>query len=178
MSQSFLKGETPILADEAFHNAVQSYTELFLRSDRVLKAVSAGGLSSQDFRDVFRLSVERRVRSLPDIDGLSKETVLTSWMVKFDAIFKGLLSFSRFQLSTDCLLAEFVSMGRDILNCTSLALSLASGMSSPDLLFRCSLYKDESDVESRERQRESSMLHAVSPVSLPSSLSSQTDTAA
>ena len=69
-------------------------------------------------------------------------------------------------------------MGRDILNCTSLALSLASGMSSPDLLFRCSLYKDESDVESRERQRESSMLHAVSPVSLPSSLSSQTDTAA
>ncbi|XP_046655109.1 calcium-dependent secretion activator-like isoform X6 [Daphnia pulicaria] len=87
--QSFLKGETPILADEAFHNAVQSYTELFLRSDRVLHAVTAGGLSSQDFRDVFRLSVERRVRSLPDIDGLSKETVLTSWMVKFDAIFKG-----------------------------------------------------------------------------------------
>ncbi len=91
MMQSFLKGETPILADEAFHNAVQSYTELFLRSDRVLHAVNAGGLSSQDFRDVFRLSVERRVRSLPDIDGLSKETVLTSWMVKFDAIFKGFL---------------------------------------------------------------------------------------
>ena len=78
------------MADEAFHNAVQSYTELFLRSDRVLHAVTAGGLSSQDFRDVFRLSVERRVRSLPDIDGLSKETVLTSWMVKFDAIFKGI----------------------------------------------------------------------------------------
>lgn len=91
--QSFLKGETPILADEAFHNAVQSYTELFLRSDRVLHAVTAGGLSSQDFRDVFRLSVERRVRSLPDIDGLSKETVLTSWMVKFDAIFKGFFHF-------------------------------------------------------------------------------------
>jgi len=87
--QCFLKGETPILADEAFHNAVQSYTELFLRSDRVLRAVQAGGLSTQDFRDVFRISVERRVRSLPDIDGLSKETVLTSWMVKFDAIFKG-----------------------------------------------------------------------------------------
>ena len=87
--QCFLKGETPILADEAFQNAVQSYTELFLRSDRVLRAVQAGGLSGQDFRDVFRISVERRVRSLPDIDGLSKETVLTSWMVKFDAIFKG-----------------------------------------------------------------------------------------
>ena len=68
---------------------MQSYTDVYLRSERVLRAVSTGGLSSQDFRDVFRLSVERRVRSLPDIDGLSKETVLTSWMVKFDAIFKG-----------------------------------------------------------------------------------------
>jgi len=28
-------------------------------------------------------------RSLPEIDGLSKETVLTSWMAKFDCIFKG-----------------------------------------------------------------------------------------
>jgi hypothetical protein len=29
-------------------------------------------------------------RSLPEIDGLSKETVLTSWMAKFDCIFKGI----------------------------------------------------------------------------------------
>ena len=28
-------------------------------------------------------------RSLPEIDGLSKETVLTSWMAKFDMIIKG-----------------------------------------------------------------------------------------
>lgn len=28
-------------------------------------------------------------RSLPEIDGLSKETVLTSWMAKFDCILKG-----------------------------------------------------------------------------------------
>lgn len=28
-------------------------------------------------------------RSLPEIDGLSKETVLASWMAKFDCIFKG-----------------------------------------------------------------------------------------
>lgn len=113
--QSFLKGETPILADEAFHNAVQSYTELFLRSDRVLRAVTAGGLSSQDFRDVFRLSVERRVRSLPDIDGLSKETVLTSWMVKFDAIFKG-LSIIWIYVVVDFFFLIAASQ-RDILNC-------------------------------------------------------------
>lgn len=29
------------------------------------------------------------LRSLPEIDGLSKETVLTSWMAKFDCILKG-----------------------------------------------------------------------------------------
>lgn len=28
-------------------------------------------------------------RSLPDIDGLNKETVSTSWMAKFDCILKG-----------------------------------------------------------------------------------------
>lgn len=28
-------------------------------------------------------------RSLPEIDGLSKETVLTSWLAKFDCIMKG-----------------------------------------------------------------------------------------
>lgn len=38
---------------------------------------------------VFRCNVEKRIRSLPEIDGLSKETVLTSWMLKFDQIIKG-----------------------------------------------------------------------------------------
>lgn len=30
-------------------------------------------------------------RSLPEMEGLSKETVLTSWMAKFDCILKGKL---------------------------------------------------------------------------------------
>lgn len=68
-------------------------------------------MSSQDFRDVFRLSVERRVRSLPDIDGLSKETVLTSWMVKFDAIFKGFSFFLSYFHSVSTLLAATVGVG-------------------------------------------------------------------
>ncbi|KAF1757991.1 hypothetical protein GCK72_014449 [Caenorhabditis remanei] len=87
--QLFLKGETNIAADEAFTKAIQSYTEVFLKSERVQKVVHAGGFSQHDFREVFRLNIEKRIRSLPDIEGLSKDTVLNSWLAKFDAIIKG-----------------------------------------------------------------------------------------
>lgn len=87
--QAFMKGETQIMADEAFQNAVQSYHDVFLKSDRVQKMVASGACSQHDFREVFRNNIEKRVRSLPEIDGLSKETVLTSWMAKFDCILKG-----------------------------------------------------------------------------------------
>ncbi|XP_071161455.1 calcium-dependent secretion activator 1-like isoform X3 [Mytilus galloprovincialis] len=86
---AFLNGETSIVADEAFTNAVQSYYEVFLKSDRVANMVRSGGCSANDFREVFKNNIEKRVRSLPEIDGLSKETVLSSWMTKFDAIFRG-----------------------------------------------------------------------------------------
>ena len=75
-------------ADEALTNAVRSYYEVFLKSDRVAKMVGAGGCTASDFRDVFKNNIEKRVRSLPEIDGLSKETVLSSWMTKFDSIFR------------------------------------------------------------------------------------------
>ncbi|XP_061640467.1 calcium-dependent secretion activator 1 isoform X18 [Phyllopteryx taeniolatus] len=87
--QAFLNGDTQIVADEAFINAVQSYHEVFLKSDRVAKMVQSGGFSASDFRDVFKRHIEKRVRSLPEIDGLSKETVLSSWMAKFDTIYRG-----------------------------------------------------------------------------------------
>ncbi|KAG5668905.1 hypothetical protein PVAND_016818 [Polypedilum vanderplanki] len=87
--QAFMKGETQIMADEAFQNAVQSYHDVFLKSDRVQKMVLSGACTQHDFREVFRNNIEKRVRSLPEIDGLSKETVLTSWMAKFDCILKG-----------------------------------------------------------------------------------------
>ncbi|XP_072508981.1 calcium-dependent secretion activator 2 isoform X12 [Notamacropus eugenii] len=86
---AFLNGETQIVADEAFCNAVRSYYEVFLKSDRVARMVHSGGCSANDFRDVFKKNIEKRVRSLPEIDGLSKETVLSSWIAKFDAIYKG-----------------------------------------------------------------------------------------
>ncbi|XP_037388013.1 calcium-dependent secretion activator 1 isoform X26 [Pygocentrus nattereri] len=87
--QSFLNGETQIVADEAFINAVQSYYEVFLKSDRVSRMVQSGGCSANDSREVFKKHIEKRVRSLPEIDGLSKETVLSSWMAKFDTIYRG-----------------------------------------------------------------------------------------
>ncbi|KAM6470828.1 calcium-dependent secretion activator 1 isoform 7-T7 [Liasis olivaceus] len=87
--QAFLNGETQIVADEAFMNAVQSYYEVFLKSDRVARMVQSGGFSANDSREVFKKHIEKRVRSLPEIDGLSKETVLSSWMAKFDAIYRG-----------------------------------------------------------------------------------------
>ncbi|KAI5732066.1 hypothetical protein M8J77_020673 [Diaphorina citri] len=86
--QAFLRGDTQIMTDEAFQNAVQSYTDVFLKSDRVLNFVQSGACSLYDFREVFRKNIQKRVRSLPEIDGLSKETVLSSWMAKFDCILK------------------------------------------------------------------------------------------
>nr|XP_033814087.1 calcium-dependent secretion activator 2 isoform X8 [Geotrypetes seraphini] len=87
--QAFLNGETQIVADEAFCNAVRSYYQIFLKSDRVARMVHSGGCSANDFRDVFKKNIEKRVRSLPEIDGLSKETVLSSWIAKYDAIYRG-----------------------------------------------------------------------------------------
>ncbi|XP_065067036.1 calcium-dependent secretion activator 1-like isoform X2 [Rhopilema esculentum] len=86
---SFLDGKTNIPADEALKNAVRSYHESFLCSDRVAKMVNSGGYSSNDFREVFKANIEKRVKNLPEIEGLSKETVLSSWMAKFDAIYRG-----------------------------------------------------------------------------------------
>lgn len=51
--------------------------------------VQSGSCSANDFREVFKKNIERRIRSLPEIDGLSKETVLSSWIAKYDAIYRG-----------------------------------------------------------------------------------------
>ena len=85
----FLKGDSKIAYDEAFYNAVRAYFDIFICSERVLKMVISGGCSANDFREVFKAMIDKRVRNLPEIDGLSKETVLSSWMAKFDAIYRG-----------------------------------------------------------------------------------------
>ncbi|KAI9547452.1 Calcium-dependent secretion activator 2 [Dissostichus eleginoides] len=67
----------------------QQHLDGFLKSERVSRMVQSGGCSANDFREVFKKNIERRVRSLPEIDGLSKETVLSSWITKYDAIYRG-----------------------------------------------------------------------------------------
>lgn len=51
---SFLGGNSNIVADEAFFNAVQSYYEVFIRSPRIARMVESGGATAADFRDVFK----------------------------------------------------------------------------------------------------------------------------
>ncbi len=112
--QSFLKGETQIPTDEAFQASVHHYNDVFLRSERIAQIVVGGGVSQHDCREIFRYGecmssklklsnvdlkrpffrlvrrqIDKRIRTLPEIDGLSKETVVTSWMAKYDAIMKG-----------------------------------------------------------------------------------------
>jgi len=60
MMQAFLNGELQIPADEAFVNAVQSYFEEFLKSDRVVALVSSGGSSANDFREVCVYTVSQK----------------------------------------------------------------------------------------------------------------------
>ena len=60
--QGFLKGETKIASDEAFQKSVQYYFETFLKSERVQKMVAMGALSQNDFREVFRNNIDKRIR--------------------------------------------------------------------------------------------------------------------
>lgn len=69
---AFLKGDTPIMADEAFQNAVQSYHDVFLKSERVVKMVESGACSQHDFREVFRNNIEKRVRFVVVLFSLSQ----------------------------------------------------------------------------------------------------------
>ena len=66
-----------------------NFAEIFLKSERVTGVCVGGGLSFHDCREIFRHQIEKRIKTLPEIDGLSKDTVMTSWMAKYDAITKG-----------------------------------------------------------------------------------------
>lgn len=60
--QSFLNGDTKMMVDEAFQNAVQNYNDVFLSSERIARMVQSGGCCQNDFREVFRNNIEKRVR--------------------------------------------------------------------------------------------------------------------
>lgn len=55
---------------------------------RLQTLMKAGAATLYDVREVFRINIEKRVRDLPEIDGLNKDTVITSWMSKFDQILR------------------------------------------------------------------------------------------
>lgn len=57
-----MKGDTQIMADEAFQHAVANYYEVFLKSDRLTSMVTSGACSQHDFREVFKNMCEKRVR--------------------------------------------------------------------------------------------------------------------
>lgn len=81
------KAEAMLVPLDVLHGVLTS--QGFLKSERLSRMVQSGSCSANDFREVFRRNIERRVRSLPEIDGLSKETVLSSWLAKYDAIYRG-----------------------------------------------------------------------------------------
>lgn len=87
--QSFLRGELQMQTDEPFNNAINNYFEAFLKSNRLHMIVSSGACSSHDFREVFRQNVEKRVKSLPEVEGMTKESIMSQWLTKFDTIFRG-----------------------------------------------------------------------------------------
>lgn len=87
--QCFLRGELSITADESFNSAVYNYSNAFLKSNRLHNIVASGACSAFDFREVFRRTIEKRVKSLPEVEGITKESIMSQWLTKFDAIFRG-----------------------------------------------------------------------------------------
>ncbi|XP_075678981.1 calcium-dependent secretion activator 1 isoform X1 [Dermatophagoides pteronyssinus] len=89
--QSFLNGELNIQTDDSFTHAIQNYFDAFLRSNRLHMLVVSGACSTQDFREVFRRNIEKRVRSLPESEGITKELIISQWLTKFDQIFRSII---------------------------------------------------------------------------------------
>ena len=68
---------------------MQSYYEVFMQSPRINRMVESGGATASDFREVFKTNVQKRIRLLPEIDGMGKDNLIHSWLTKFDAIYFG-----------------------------------------------------------------------------------------
>ena len=45
---------------------------MFIRSPRIGRMVESGGATAADFRDVFKNNIDKRIKNLPEIDGLRK----------------------------------------------------------------------------------------------------------
>lgn len=84
--------------DNIFASVVSEYLDVYLSDERIAYLINSGSCSNNDFREIFRGLARRRIKSLPD-DILqfnesttlptSKESLLTSWMAKFECLLKG-----------------------------------------------------------------------------------------
>ena len=87
--ETYLSGKSDIVADEAFTGAVEAYYQVFLGSEQLKALVDRGAVTLKDFREVFKKNIERRVGQLPDIEGVRKESIISSWLHKFDKLVTG-----------------------------------------------------------------------------------------
>lgn len=84
--------------DEIFLSILSEYLEVYLSDERIAFLVHSGSCSNNDFREIFRGLIRRRIKSLPDdllqqpecnALSISKESLLSNWMVKFECLLKG-----------------------------------------------------------------------------------------
>uniref|UniRef100_A0A094ZHY7 Calcium-dependent secretion activator 1 n=1 Tax=Schistosoma haematobium TaxID=6185 RepID=A0A094ZHY7_SCHHA len=87
--QLYLRGELAISSDDAFHTAVNEFFEAVLNSDRLLNMVKSGSCSMYDIREIFIANIEKQFQGIQPVEGLSKESVLSAWKIKFDQICRG-----------------------------------------------------------------------------------------
>lgn len=76
-------------SEDEFHSAVQSYLQFVLQSERAQIMVKGGGVSLHDFREIFRLGIKKRIKSLPEPEGSTKEVIINSWMMRFECLLRG-----------------------------------------------------------------------------------------
>lgn len=87
---SYLKDEAPKTGvEDHFYTTVEMFYATVLTTDRLLLLVKGGGCSLHDLKEIFRLEAKKRVKSLPDPEGSTKEGLINSWMGKFECLMRG-----------------------------------------------------------------------------------------
>lgn len=77
------------MSEDHFYSTVQIFYDAVLSTDRLLMLVKGGGCSIHDLKEIFRLEVKKKVKSLPDPEGVTKEGLINSWMGKFECLMRG-----------------------------------------------------------------------------------------
>lgn len=84
--------------DDIFLSILSEYLEIYLSDERIAYLIHSGSCSNNDFREIFRGLIRRRIKSLPDdilqppesnAVSSSKESLMSTWMAKFECLLKG-----------------------------------------------------------------------------------------